>query len=63
MMLPEDPQLLRAIAAQQQATIEVQQRELEQLKHYVAQLLRQRYGPRSEQLDPAQLNLFDVVAI
>ena len=58
-MLPEDPQLLRAIAAQQQATIEVQQRELEQLKHYVAQLLRQRYGPRSEKLDPAQLNLFD----
>ena len=30
--LPEDPQLLRAIAAQQQVTIEVQQRELEQLK-------------------------------
>lgn len=59
-MLPEDPQLLRAIAAQQQATIEVQQRELEQLKHYVAQLLRQRYGPRSEKLDPGQLNLFDV---
>jgi transposase len=57
--LPEDPQLLRAIAAQQQATIEAQQRELEQLKHYVAQLLRQRYGPRSEKLDPAQLNLFD----
>jgi transposase len=58
-MLPEDPQLLRAIAAQQQATIEALQREMEQLKHYVAQLLRQRYGPRSEKLDPAQLNLFD----
>src|SRR5689334_5508629 len=57
--LPEDPDLLRAVAAQQQATIEAQQRELAQLKHYVAQLLRQRYGPRSEKLDPAQLNLFE----
>ena len=57
--LPEDPELLRAVAAQQQATIEAQQRELEQLKHYVAQLLRQQYGPRSEKLDPAQLALFD----
>ena len=56
--LPEDPELLRAVATQQQATIEAQQRELEQLKHYVAQLLRQRYGPRSEKLDPAQLALF-----
>jgi transposase len=58
--LPEDPALLKAVAAQQQATIEAQQRELEQLKHYVAQLLRQRYGPRSEKLDPAQLALFEL---
>jgi transposase len=60
--LPEDPALLKAVAAQQQATIESQQRELEQLKHYVAQLLRQRYGPRSEKLDPAQLALFELPA-
>jgi transposase len=59
LFLPDDPELLRAIAAQQQTTIDAQQRELEQLKHYVAQLLRQRYGPRSEKLDPAQLALFD----
>jgi transposase len=57
--LPEDPELLRSVAAQQQATIDALQREMEQLKHYVAQLLRQRYGPRSEKLDPAQLALFD----
>jgi transposase len=61
-MLPDDPELLRAVATQQQATIEAQQRELEQLKHYVAQLLRRRYGPRSEKLDPAQLALFEASA-
>jgi transposase len=57
--LPEDPELLRAVATQQQATIDALQQEMEQLKHYVAQLLRQRYGPRSEKLDPAQLTLFE----
>src|SRR4029079_15079397 len=58
--LPEDPALLKAVAAQQQATIDALQREMEQLQHYVAQLLRQRYGPRSEKLDPAQLALFEL---
>jgi len=41
------------------ATVDSQQRELDQLKHYIAQLLRARYGPRSEKVDPAQLALFD----
>jgi len=57
--LPEDPALLKALAAQQQSTIDALQREMDQLKHYLAQLLRQRYGPRSEKCDPAQLALFD----
>lgn len=60
--LPEDPALLKALAAQQQSTIDALQREMDQLKHYLAQLLRQRYGPRSEKCDPAQLALFDAAA-
>jgi len=57
--LPEDVGLCHAVIGQLQDTVATQQRELEQLKHYVAQLLRQRYGPRSEKIDPAQLALFD----
>jgi transposase len=30
----------------------------EQLKHRIEQLLRQRYGPKGERIDPAQLLLF-----
>jgi hypothetical protein len=41
------------------ATIAAQQRELDQLKHYVERLLRDRYGPHSEKLDPNQLLLFE----
>ena len=50
---------LAATNDQFSATVETQQRRLEQLEHYVAQLLRARYGPRSEKVDPAQLALFD----
>jgi len=57
--LPEDPALLKALAAEQQATITDLTRKLAQVEHYLAQLLRQRYGPRSERCDPAQLTLFE----
>ena len=57
--LPDEPELLKALAVQLHGTVTAQQRELDQLKHYVAQLLRQRYGPRSEKLDNGQLTLFD----
>ena len=57
--LPDDLELLKQLVGQQATTIESQQRELQQLKHYLAQLLRARFGPRSEKLDPQQLPLFE----
>lgn len=57
--LPEDVSLCHAVIGQLHDTVESLQRKLEQTEHYLAQLLRQRYGPRSEKLDPAQLHLFD----
>lgn len=64
--LPNDVSALQALVQEQiatlhaqSATLAAQQREIEQLKHYVALLLRARYGPRSEKVDPNQLALFD----
>ena len=56
--MPNDVTLLQEIVAQQSSTIDSLQSELAQLKHYVAQLVRARFGPRSERLDPNQLTLF-----
>jgi hypothetical protein len=47
--------LCHAVISQLHDTVSALQRELEQPKHYIAQLLRQRYDPRSENLDPTQL--------
>ena len=58
--LPNDVAELHQLVVTQSATLTAQQREIEQLKHYVALLLRARYGPRSEKVDPNQLALFDV---
>ena len=60
--LPDDVGLCHALIGQLHDTLAVQQRELQQLQHYVEQLLRARYGPRSEKIDPAQLALFEVQA-
>lgn len=57
--LPEDVATLAALVREQLATIATQQRQLDQLKQYVERLLRDRYGPRSEKLDPNQLLLFE----
>ena len=57
--LPNDVATLKELAAQQHATILELRRELEQLRHYTAQLLRSRYGPRGEKCAPNQLELFD----
>ncbi len=63
---PADVDRCHALLAQQSVTLEAQNstitqlaRELDQLKHFVALLTRQRFGPRSEKLDPSQLSLFD----
>lgn len=56
--LPEDSATLKELVLQQAAMITAQQQELEQLKHYVERLVRDRFGPRSEKVDPRQLDLF-----
>ena len=61
--LPNDPALLKELVAQQVSTIESLTGKLAQLEHYIAQLVRARYGPRSEKLDPNQLALFDAALL
>ena len=43
----------------QQTTIASLQARLGRMEHYLEQLLQNKYGPRSERLDPSQLQLFD----
>lgn len=56
---PDDVTLCHQIMDEQQATITGLQQRLQRLEHYVEQLLRSKYGPRSERIDPQQLQLFD----
>jgi len=56
---PDDLSLCHRIMDEQQATITGLQQRMGRLEHYVEQLLRSRYGPRSERVDPNQLQLFD----
>ena len=57
--LPDDITLLKQMICEQSETIRQSHRRIEQLEHYLEQLLRNKYGPRSERLDPNQLRLFD----
>ena len=57
--LPNDVATLQAIVTEQSTTIVSPTSQLAKLQHYVEQLARARFGPRSEQLDPNQLVLFD----
>ena len=50
--LPPDVETLQRLVVELSTTVTTQQRELAQLQHYVAQLLKARFGPRSERLDP-----------
>src|SRR6516162_2950476 len=56
--LPNDIALCHELIRQQAAALEQAQRRIERLEHSVDLLLRQRYGPRSERIDPNQLRLF-----
>src|SRR3954467_13438890 len=56
---PNDLSLCHQIIDEQQSTIDQLQRELAQAKHFVEQLLRSGYGPRSERVDPNQMSMFD----
>lgn len=60
--LPQDVGLCHAVIEQLTQSNTDLTRKLAQVEHYLAQLLRQRYGPRSEKCDPAQLALFDAAA-
>ena len=61
--LPNNVTACHALIAQQFSTIDDLQHKLSQLEHYVAQLVRARFGPRSERLDPNQLTLFAAAAV
>lgn len=60
--LPSDVATLQAIVTEQSTTIASLSTQLAKLQHYIEQLVRARYGPRSEGVDPAQRMLFDAVA-
>ena len=56
---PDNLTLCHQIMGEQQATIASLQARLARMEHYLEQLLRNKFGPRSERLDPSQLQLFD----
>jgi transposase len=56
--LPNEIPLCHELIRQQADSLQKAQRRIEQLEHAMDVLLRQRYGPRSERLDPNQLRLF-----
>jgi len=56
--LPEDPTLCHELIHQLHDTVRQSQRRIEKLEHQLAQLLRARYGPRSERIDESQLMLY-----
>ena len=67
--LPDDPAELKAlllrereqhqqVVAQYEETLQAQLRKIEQQQHEFAKLLRERYGPKQERVDPNQLMLF-----
>src|SRR5262249_52783506 len=56
--LPNDVALCHELIRQQADSLDKAQRRIEQLEHAMGVLLRQKYGPRSERLDPNQLRLF-----
>jgi transposase len=56
--LPEDVTVLHAMIRELVATLQSSNREVEQLKHRLQGLLRQRYGSKAEKLSDDQLMLF-----
>jgi transposase len=56
--LPTDLATAHELIRQLVATLRLKEHLIEKLQHQLEQLLRQRYGRKSEKLDPAQLLLF-----
>jgi len=61
--LPEDPGALRQMVMSLLEEVETKDRRLQQLQHWVEQLLRARYGPRRERVSENQLFLFAVALV
>jgi len=56
--LPSDVAALRQMVLQLLESLHSKERQLDQLQHRLQQLLRARFGPKAEKLDPDQLALF-----
>jgi transposase len=56
--LPDDLMLCHQVIRELHDAVHQVQRENAQLNHRLQQLLRARYGPRAERMDPAQMLLF-----
>ena len=56
--LPDDVTALKAIVHELHESLHQAQRRNQQLEHRLTQLLRARYGPKADRLDPGQLVLF-----
>jgi len=61
--LPDDPTLLKGIVRELLATHHSQQRQIDQLTHRLDLLLKKVFGPRADQIDPRQLNLFEAPSV
>ena len=61
--LPDDPALLKGIVRELLATHHSQQRQIDQLTHRLDLLLKKVFGPRADQIDPRQLNLFEAPSV
>ena len=61
--LPNDPAALRQMVMSLLEEVETKDRRLQQLQHWVEQLLRARYGPRRERVSENQLFLFAVALV
>jgi hypothetical protein len=58
--LPNDPAALQRMVAGLLEELDTKERRLRQVQHWLEQLLRHRYGHKSERLDENQLFLFAV---
>jgi len=56
--LPDDASVLKPIIAELRDALRSSRRQIDQLTHRLQQLLRARFGPKAEKIDPAQLALF-----
>lgn len=56
--LPDDASVLKALISQLLDALASKARQIDQLTHRLQQLLRARFGQKSEKIDPAQMLLF-----